>query len=117
MTASQPDLIQALLTERNLPDSELRTLLETDEFDSALFCAADRVRRAVYGDEVYIRGLIEFTNHCKNKICTGDEAAQCRGCLERRVRAAGYRIVTSIGDPIPEQERSGSAALPEREAL
>lgn len=33
-----------------------------------------------------------------NKICTGEEAAQCRGCLEARVRSAGYNIVTDIGD-------------------
>ena len=33
-----------------------------------------------------------------NKICTGEEAAECRSCLELRVRAAGYRIVTSRGD-------------------
>lgn len=33
-----------------------------------------------------------------NKICTGEEAAQCRGCLEARVRMAGYNIVTDIGD-------------------
>ena len=38
----------------------------------------------------------------ENKICTGDEAAQCRGCLERRVRSAGYQIVTSIGNAILE---------------
>ena len=34
----------------------------------------------------------------ENKICTGEEAAQCRGCLERRVLSAGYRIVTDIGN-------------------
>ena len=34
----------------------------------------------------------------ENKICTGEEAAQCRGCLERRVEAAGYEIVTDIGN-------------------
>jgi biotin synthase len=34
----------------------------------------------------------------ENKICTGEEAAQCRGCLERRVEAAGYKIVTAKGD-------------------
>lgn len=34
----------------------------------------------------------------ENKICTGEEAAQCRGCLEKRVKAAGYRIVTDRGD-------------------
>lgn len=33
-----------------------------------------------------------------NKICTGEEAAQCRGCLEARVRMAGYNIVTDVGD-------------------
>lgn len=33
-----------------------------------------------------------------NKICTGDEAAECRRCLEKRVLAAGYRIVTDRGD-------------------
>ena len=33
-----------------------------------------------------------------NKICLGEESAQCRGCLERRVATAGYRIVTDRGD-------------------
>lgn len=33
-----------------------------------------------------------------NKICTGDESAQCRRCLENRVRNAGYEIVTDIGN-------------------
>ncbi|MCL2073675.1 MAG: [FeFe] hydrogenase H-cluster radical SAM maturase HydE [Marinilabiliaceae bacterium] len=32
-----------------------------------------------------------------NKICTGEEAAECRKCLEKRVKAAGYNIVTHIG--------------------
>lgn len=39
----------------------------------------------------------------ENKICTGDEAAQCRGCLERRVESAGYRIVTDIGNVKPKR--------------
>ncbi len=34
----------------------------------------------------------------ENKICTGEEAAECRGCLEQRVKAAGYNVVTSRGD-------------------
>lgn len=33
-----------------------------------------------------------------NKICTGDESAQCRNCLETRVRSVGYEIVTDRGD-------------------
>lgn len=34
--------------------------------DRALFAAADEVRREHYGDGVFIRGLIEFTNCCQN---------------------------------------------------
>ncbi len=41
-----------------------------------------------------------------NKICTGEEAAQCRGCLERRVASAGYRIVTSIGNAKKENKQN-----------
>lgn len=33
-----------------------------------------------------------------NKICTGDEAAECRGCLERRMQSIGYRLVVDRGD-------------------
>ncbi|MCR4615982.1 MAG: [FeFe] hydrogenase H-cluster radical SAM maturase HydE [Clostridiales bacterium] len=33
-----------------------------------------------------------------NKICTGDEAAQCIECLKRRVLTIGYEIVTDRGD-------------------
>ncbi|HNX64753.1 MAG TPA: [FeFe] hydrogenase H-cluster radical SAM maturase HydE [Oscillospiraceae bacterium] len=34
----------------------------------------------------------------ENKICTGEEAAECKFCLENRVRSAGYEIVVSKGD-------------------
>ncbi len=33
-----------------------------------------------------------------NKICTGEESAQCRGCLEARMKSIGYEIVTDRGD-------------------
>ncbi len=33
-----------------------------------------------------------------NKICTGDESAQCRTCLEKRISKIGYRISVSKGD-------------------
>ncbi|QFJ53851.1 [FeFe] hydrogenase H-cluster radical SAM maturase HydE [Pseudobutyrivibrio xylanivorans] len=35
-----------------------------------------------------------------NKICTGEEAAECRGCLQRRVASVGYEIVEDIGDRV-----------------
>lgn len=33
-----------------------------------------------------------------NKICTGDEAAECRQCLSGRIEAIGYRLVVDRGD-------------------
>ena len=35
-----------------------------------------------------------------NKICTGEEAAECRGCLERRVLSSGYRLTAERGDAL-----------------
>ncbi|HBA63339.1 MAG TPA: [FeFe] hydrogenase H-cluster radical SAM maturase HydE [Lachnospiraceae bacterium] len=33
-----------------------------------------------------------------NKICTGEEAAECRGCLSKRVASVGYQLVNERGD-------------------
>ncbi len=33
-----------------------------------------------------------------NKICNGEEAAECLVCLKRRIQSIGYQIVTSRGD-------------------
>ena len=58
--------VDLLLRNRNISDSELVALLETSAYDTSLFAAADDIRKQIYGDKVYIRGLIEFTNYCKN---------------------------------------------------
>ncbi|MCR5652160.1 MAG: [FeFe] hydrogenase H-cluster radical SAM maturase HydE [Lachnospiraceae bacterium] len=35
-----------------------------------------------------------------NKICTGEESAQCRDCLEERIKTIGYRLVVDRGDSV-----------------
>lgn len=35
-----------------------------------------------------------------NKICTGEEAAECRGCLEKRMEQIGYECVIDRGDSV-----------------
>lgn len=65
MKISEKSII-TLERNRDLSDGELAALLGVSELDNALFSAADKVRRQIYGDEVYIRGLVEFTNYCKN---------------------------------------------------
>lgn len=60
------DIVNSLFEEKNLSDEEILSLLKIDEFDELLFEKADIRRREYYNNEVYIRGLIEFTNYCKN---------------------------------------------------
>ncbi len=77
-------LIEKLHRDRDLSDEEFAVLIagetagddgmegtaDTDiplsAADRRLFAAADTVRREYYGQDVYIRGLIEFTNYCRN---------------------------------------------------
>ena len=61
-------LIDRLAAERNLNDEELLALIPMvdREADRYLARRAAAVRDRVYGKEVFIRGLIEFTNYCRN---------------------------------------------------
>ncbi|MTI68611.1 MAG: [FeFe] hydrogenase H-cluster radical SAM maturase HydE [Firmicutes bacterium] len=40
----------------------------------------------------------------KDKICTGDEAAHCRKCIEGRINSAGYKVNMDRGDHISLQK-------------
>ena len=62
------DLIIKLEKEHFLTDEEFKALLEDDSKETAEFLAerANAVKKEIYGTDVYIRGLIEFTNYCKN---------------------------------------------------
>lgn len=60
------ETVKKLRRDGNLSDLELLKILGCDNYDKYLAAEADEVRRSIYGDEVYVRGLIEFTNYCKN---------------------------------------------------
>ena len=62
------DIVLKLEEEHFLSDDEFRLLIEDESEETLEFLAerADKVRKEVYGDKVYLRGLIEFTNYCKN---------------------------------------------------
>ena len=62
-----PDPIQSLETFHTLPEQELtRLLLLKGDEALPLRKAADRLRKSIMGDKVYLRGIIEFSNFCKN---------------------------------------------------
>ena len=46
-------------------------ILKDDNINEELFSYADSVRKKYVGDEIHLRGLIEFSNYCKNtcKYC------------------------------------------------
>ncbi|MCR4662340.1 MAG: [FeFe] hydrogenase H-cluster radical SAM maturase HydE [Endomicrobiaceae bacterium] len=60
------NIIEELKINKNLLDEQFKVLLETDTYNDELFTQADIVRQQVYGKDVYLRGLIEFSNCCKN---------------------------------------------------
>lgn len=62
------DLIDKLAKNKILTKQEFISLIEnrSQELDSYLFEKARQTRQERYENKVYIRGLIEFTNYCKN---------------------------------------------------
>lgn len=61
-------LIDKLEKEHSLSVEEYEYIIENRSEESAALLRekADRVRRGIYGTDVYIRGLIEISNFCKN---------------------------------------------------
>ena len=61
-------LLHKLNTEHSLSREEWTTLIQgrTPGLAEELFLLARRQRHHFYGHDVYIRGLIEFTNYCRN---------------------------------------------------
>ncbi len=62
------NLIDKAEKEHSLTQDELAKILENKEINQELFNAADRVREKYVGNEVQLRGLVEFSNMC-SKNC------------------------------------------------
>ena len=106
-------LVEKLRENRDLSDTELKALIETNEHDKALMTAADEVRRERYGISVYLRGLIEISSYCKNNclycgLRAGNKKAQryrlskdqILSCCEEGY-ALGYRTFVLQGGEDP----------------
>ena len=78
------NLILKLEKEHKLTKAEWVQLINgrTQELAEFLFERAREVRHSHYGKDVYIRGLIEFTNYCKND-CYYCGIRRSNGCISR----------------------------------
>jgi biotin synthase len=59
------NIIEKAKNTHNLDKSEIVSLLLDNSINEELFCAANEVRKQYVGEEVHLRGLIEFSNICK----------------------------------------------------
>ena len=68
MSDETKKIIDKLAREHSLSISEWETAVKGFSPDTARYAAqiADKLRKGVYGTDVYIRGLIEISNYCKN---------------------------------------------------
>lgn len=80
-------LIDKLEKNRILTNEELVTLIlnRNQKLAQYLFDKADAVRRRIYGNDIFIRGLIELTNYCQN------DCFYC-GIRKSNRNAARYRL-------------------------
>lgn len=62
------DLLEKLEKTHKLSSDEYLYLLDNmdDHTREILFQKADKLRKNIYGNLIYVRGLIELTNYCKN---------------------------------------------------
>ena len=85
------ELAEKLYITGNLSDSELKTLIETQDPETSelLRKYADEVRQKYYGKKVFLRGLIEISSYCKN---------DCLYCGIRRSNSQAERYRLSYDD-------------------
>ena len=84
-------IIEKLYHEHNAPREEQTWLIENrrDDSERLLFERAGETARAHYGNKIFVRGLIEMTNFCRN---------DCLYCGIRRSNSAAHRYRLSKDD-------------------
>ena len=87
MNDKMKSLIEKLEKEKSLSVEEYQYLIDNRDEESTLLLRekADRARRSVYGNKVFIRGLIEISNICKNDCLYCGIRKSNRNCSRYRL--------------------------------
>ena len=95
------DSIDCLEAGESLDRQTLTALIEgrDEKLAGYLFGKAARMREKYYGNRIYIRGLIEFTNYCKTTATTAGSEKETAG---RNVTVwAGKKLWSAAGKVMP----------------
>ena len=96
-------LIEKAERTHRLTEADLSALLADDGVEEALAAAADHVRRATVGDEVHLRGLIEFSSYCRQN---------CLYCGLRRDNEKAQRYRLTRAEIVALAEKAKAAGYP-----
>ena len=102
--------IEKLRADRMLDREDFRALLTglSPEEEALLYKEARSVREEIYGKEVYLRGLVEFSSYCRN---------DCYYCGLRRSNPACQRYRLTKEEILDCLEKMGQSQTVRGEAL
>ena len=89
-------MLKQIITEienrQNITRDQLALLLETTDTGDIAFLheRARKTADAIYGKQVFIRGLIEFTNYCKNNCYYWRDPQRQHTCTSLSADKRGY---------------------------
>ena len=91
MASAELQIPEHIQETQNITREELEMILHTQNplVTEELRRRAQQTAKAIYGNKIYVRGLIEFTNYCKNNCyycgirCSNTDADRYRLSLEQ----------------------------------
>jgi biotin synthase len=94
-------LVRLILPNGLLPSTTALGTIDVDGREQGLLVGANVVMPNLSPVDVRKKYLLY-----DNKICTGEEAGECRSCLENRIGKIGYELVSARGDYIKGDENN-----------
>ena len=100
MASAELQIPEHIQETQNITREELEMILHTQNplVTEELRRRAQQTAKAIYGNKIYVRGLIEFTNYCKNNCyycgirCSNTDADRYRLSLEQILSCRAEKI-------------------------